>query len=112
MFIAHLATRYARVYPVQVVKIMTTTEMRVSRKNKSVFLSLEEEENILLQKKFYGCDLSLYLLCNQSYLLQQLCNQFSLLFYVENCDAKNDVKIKVLKTEEKNMSLEFSRKRN
>ena len=50
MFIAHLATRYARVYPVQVVKIMTTTEMRVSRKNKSVFLSLEEEENILLQK--------------------------------------------------------------
>ena len=103
MFIAHLATRYARVYPVQVVKIMTTTEMRVSRKNKSVFLSLEEEENILLQKKIsiYGCDLSLYLLCNQSYLLQQLCNQFSLLFYVENCDAKNDVKIKVLKNNKK-----------
>ena len=44
-----------------------------------------------------------------------LCNQFSLLFYVENCDAKNDVKIKVLKNKNKkitkNVSIIFIKKK-
>ena len=77
MFIAHLATRYARVYPVQVVKIMTTTEMRVSRKNKSVFLSLEEEENILLQKNLMAviCLSTYYVInpiCYNNYVINSL----------------------------------------